>query len=83
MVVQNIRAADAEELRWLGAGWLTRLRERTSTYSIVTASLTLLFSVLGVLELFEDDISLLEVLISIGIFLAGLTVTVLVVFFGV
>lgn len=83
MVVQNIRAADAEELRWLGSGWLARLRERTSVYSIVTAALTLLFSVLGLFELFEDDISLFEVLMSIGIFVAGLTVTVLVVFFGV
>lgn len=60
MVVQGIRAADAEELRWLRVGWLRYVRERTSTYSVVTASLLMLFGVLGVFELFEDDITLLE-----------------------
>lgn len=83
MVVQNVRAADAEELRWLGAGWLTRIRERTSTYSVVTAALTFLFGALGLFELFEVDIPLSEVLLSIGILVAGLTVTALVVLGGV
>lgn len=83
MVVQNIRAADAEELRWLGTGWLKRLRERTSTYSVVTAALTLLFAALGLFELFEHDITSFEVVLSLAILVASLTVTVMVVFFGI
>lgn len=64
MVVQNVRAADAEELRWLRAGWLTHVRERTSTYSVVTASLMLMFGVLGILELLETDIPFFERVLS-------------------
>lgn len=66
MVVQGIHVADAEELRWLRVGWLKRVRERTSTYSVVIASVLLLFGVLGVLELFEDDITLWEQALSGG-----------------
>lgn len=66
MVVQNVRAADAEELRWLRVGWLTHIRERTSTYSVVAASLMLMFGVLGVLELLEPDITFFERVLSVG-----------------
>ncbi len=79
MVVQDIRAADAEELRWLRTGWLRHLRERTSTYSVVTAGLVLMFASLGMFELFEDDISLFEVLLSWAILLAGLGVATIVI----
>ncbi|MFB7249218.1 diguanylate cyclase [Microbacterium sp. NPDC056234] len=83
MVVQGIRASDAEELRWLRTGWLRHARERTSIYSVVTAGLTLLFSMLGALELFETDLTPFEVGLSIGILVAGLSVTAAVVFLGV
>lgn len=65
MVVQDIRAQDSEELRWLRAGWLKSIRERTSTYSVVTVTLVLLFGVLGIFEIFEDDITLFEQIITI------------------
>lgn len=83
MVVQDIRAADAEDLRWLRAGWLARVRERTSTYSVVTAGITLLFASLGAFELFEDDLTLFERLLSVGILAVCVGLAVLVVFFGV
>ena len=75
MVVQNVRAADTEDLGWLRAGWLRDIHARTSTYAVVTAALTLLFALLGLFELFEDDISVFEVGISIAILVGGLTVT--------
>ncbi|WP_460798255.1 GGDEF domain-containing protein [Microbacterium sp. GXF0217] len=82
MVVQGIRAADAEELRWLRTGWLRHARERTSIYSVVTAGVALLFASLGALELFETDITTFEVWLSIGILVAGLGVAAAVVFRG-
>lgn len=66
MVVQGIRASDAEDLRWLRVGWLRSIRERTSTFSVVTATLMAYFGVLGVFELFEDDITQFERLLSIA-----------------
>lgn len=78
MVVQGIKASDAEELRWLRTGWLKHARERTSIYSVVTAGLALLFSLLGALELFETDLTVFEVGLSIGILVAGLSVTAMV-----
>jgi diguanylate cyclase (GGDEF)-like protein len=83
MVVQGIRAADAEELRWLRVGWLKYVRERTSTYSVVTASLLLLFGVLGIIELFEPDIPLFEQILSGGTALVCLGVFALVALAGV
>ena len=83
MVVQGIRASDAEELRWLRTGWLRHARERTSIYSVVTAGLTLLFAMLGALELFEADLTVFEIVLSIGILVAGLGVTGIVVIGGV
>lgn len=83
MVVQGIKASDAEELRWLRTGWLRHARERTSIYSVVTAGLTLLFSLLGALELFETDLSVFEVWLSIAILFCGLSVTGIVVLGGV
>lgn len=83
MVVQGIRAADAEDLRWLRAGWLKYVRERTSTYSVVTASLLLLFGVLDVLEVFEDDITPFERILAGGTAIFCLAVFALVAVFGV
>lgn len=83
MVIQGIHVADAEELRWLRVGWLTRVRERTSTYSVVTASLFLLFGVLGAIEIFETDITLWEQMLSGGTALVCLGVFALVALFGV
>jgi len=83
MVIQGIHVADAEELRWLRVGWLTRVRERTSTYSVVTASLFLLFGVLGVIEIFETDITQWEQILSGGTALVCLGVFALVALFGV
>ena len=83
MVTQAIHVEDAEELRWLRAGWLKHVRERTSTYSVVTASLFLLFGVLGVIELFETDITLWEQVLSGGTALVCLGVFVLVALFGI
>ncbi|PKI89299.1 hypothetical protein CW368_13080 [Actinomycetales bacterium SN12] len=83
MVTQAIHVADAEELRWLHAGWLKRVRERTSTYSVVTASLFLLFGVLGIIELFETDITPWEQVLSSGTALVCLGVFGLVALFGI
>lgn len=76
MVVQGIRASDAEDLRWLRIGWLRSIRERTSTFSVVTATLMAYFGVLGVFELFEDDITIFErglsaatLVVCVGLFL--------------
>ncbi|MFK4761686.1 diguanylate cyclase [Microbacterium sp. ZW T5_45] len=76
MVVQGIRASDAEDLRWLRIGWLRSIRERTSTFSVVTATLIAYFGVLGVFELFEDDITIFErglsaatLVVCVGLFL--------------
>jgi diguanylate cyclase (GGDEF)-like protein len=66
MVVQGIRASDAEDLRWLRIGWLRSIRERTSTFSVVTATLMAYFGVLGVFELLEEDISVFERGLSIA-----------------
>ncbi|WP_341976308.1 GGDEF domain-containing protein [Microbacterium sp. LTA6] len=83
MVVQDIRAADAEDLRWLRTGWLRHVRERTSTYSVVTAAIALLFAALGAFELFEKDLTLFEQVLSIGILGICLALVVMVAFFGV
>lgn len=83
MVIQHVRAADAEDLRWLRVSWLRGMRERTSTYSVVTAGLTLLFASLGLFELFEDDISVFEIVLSVAILLVGLAITGLVALGGV
>lgn len=83
MVVQNIRASDAEDLRWLRLGWLRSIRERTSTYSVVTATLLLYFGVLGIFELFEDDLTLFEQALSGATALVCFTVFAMVAFFGV
>jgi diguanylate cyclase (GGDEF)-like protein len=64
MVVQDVQASDAEDLRWLRTSWLKGIRERTSTYSVVTATLLLFFGLLGVFELFEDDLALFEQILS-------------------
>lgn len=66
MVVQDIRASDAEDLRWLRFGWLRSVRERTSTYSVVTATLLLYYGVLGIFESFESDITLFEQVLSLA-----------------
>ncbi|MEW1963011.1 GGDEF domain-containing protein [Microbacterium sp. NPDC077644] len=79
MVVQGIAASDAEDLRWLRAGWLKTLRKRTSIYSVVTAGLTLVFGIMGLFELFEDDITAFEVGLSIVVFLGGVGVALVVV----
>ncbi|MEV7619060.1 GGDEF domain-containing protein [Microbacterium sp. NPDC089321] len=71
MVDQGIRA-EAEELRWLNASWLRRARSRTSVYSIITAILCVFFGVLLLVELFEDDISLFEILLNAGLLLIAL-----------
>lgn len=82
MVVQGIRAADAEELGWLNATWLRRVRARTSIYSIATAVACVFFSVLLMLELFETDISTFEILLSAVLMVAGLSCGVAVLLFG-
>lgn len=56
--------------------------DRGSTYSVVTAAIALVFGVLALLELFEDDITTFEYAISCAILaLSGLVVT-LVALFG-
>ncbi|WP_448719405.1 diguanylate cyclase [Microbacterium natoriense] len=82
MVVQDIQASDAEDLRWLRFGWLRSIRERTSTFSVVTATLLLYFGVLGVFELFEDDLPLFEQILSGGTILLCLGAFAMVAFFG-
>lgn len=82
MVVQDIRASDAEDLRWLRFGWLRSIRERTSTFSVVTATLLLYYGVLGVFELFEVDITLFERLLSGGSVLVCIGLFAAVAFFG-
>lgn len=83
MVVQDVRAADAEELRWLRFSWLRAVRERTSTYSVVTATLLLFFGILGVFEVFEDDITVFERVLSYATMGVCFVVFVLVAAFGV
>ena len=81
MVEQGIRT-DAEALRWLDASWLRRARARTSVYSIVTAILCVFFGVLLLVELFEDDISLFEILLNAGLLLIALLGAAAVLLFG-
>ncbi len=83
MVVQGIRASDAEDLRWLRVGWLRSIRERTSTFSVVTATLMAYFGVLGIFELFEEDITSFERWLSIGTLVVCLGLFVTVAFRGV
>ncbi|MFE6996098.1 diguanylate cyclase [Microbacterium sp. NPDC057659] len=83
MVVQDIRAEDAEELRWLRFAWLKSARERTSTYAVVTSALLLYFGLLGVFELFENDLTLFEQLLSAGTTLVCIAVFLIVVAFGI
>jgi diguanylate cyclase (GGDEF)-like protein len=83
MVVQDIRASDAEDLRWLRFGWLRSIRERTSTFSVVTATLLLYFGALGIFELFEDDLTTFEQVLSGGTTLLCFAVFAMVAFFGV
>lgn len=83
MIVQDIQAADAQDLRWLRFSWLKSVRERTSTYSVVTASLLLYFALIGLFELFEDDLTVFERILPAGTALVCLTVVVLVTVFGV
>ena len=71
MADQGTRRADSEELRWLQASWLRRARSRTSVYSIVTAILCLFFAVLLFVELFENDISVFEVMFSTALLVAA------------
>lgn len=82
MVVQDIRASDAEDLRWLRLGWLRSIRERTSTFSVVTATLLLYFGVLGIFELFEDDLTLFEQILSGGMVLVCIGIFAAVAFLG-
>lgn len=83
MVVQDIRASDAEDLRWLRFAWLRSIRERTSTFSVVTATLLLYFGVLGIFELFEDDRTVLEQLVSGATVLVCMATFAAVAFLGV
>ncbi|MFJ4165443.1 diguanylate cyclase [Microbacterium sp. NPDC089698] len=83
MVVQDIRAADAEDLRWLQFSWLRSVRERTSTYSVVTATLLLFFGILGILEVLEDDITLFERILSYSTVVVCVVIFVLVAGFGI
>jgi diguanylate cyclase (GGDEF)-like protein len=83
MVVQEIQAADAEDLRWLRFTWLKSVRERTSTYSVVTASLLIYFGLLGIFELFESDLTVFEQVLSGGTTLVCVSIIVLVIALGV
>ncbi|PKI91190.1 hypothetical protein CW368_07995 [Actinomycetales bacterium SN12] len=47
------------------------MRSRTSTYSLVTAIMCAFFAFLLLIELFEDDISFLERLLSAGLMVVG------------
>ncbi|MEV7633003.1 GGDEF domain-containing protein [Microbacterium sp. NPDC089318] len=82
MVVQGIRAADADELGWLNASWLRRARARTSIYSIATAVACVFFSLLLLVELFETDISTFEILLSAVLMAGGLGCGAAVLLFG-
>ncbi|WP_217178773.1 GGDEF domain-containing protein [Streptomyces sp. AC495_CC817] len=83
MVVQDIRASDAEDLRWLRFGWLRSIRERTSTFSVVTATILLYFGVLGLFEIFESDITLFEQILSAATSFVCVGLFAMVAFFGV
>lgn len=82
MVVQRIEVEDSAGLSWLGSAWLTRLRARTTTYSIVTATIVLFMGVLFVFELFEDDITVFEYWLSAALLAASLLVAVQVFWMG-
>ncbi|WP_313354886.1 GGDEF domain-containing protein [Microbacterium sp.] len=71
MVQQGIREADAAELGWLNASWLRRVRARTSTFSIVTAIMCAFFSFLMLIELFEDDLAVFEILLAVVVMVVG------------
>jgi diguanylate cyclase (GGDEF)-like protein len=83
MVVQGIRASDAEDLRWLRFGWLKAIRERTSTFSVVTATLLLYYGVLGLFEVFEVDLTLFERVLSWGMIVVCVGLFATVALFGV
>ncbi|WDH79101.1 GGDEF domain-containing protein [Microbacterium esteraromaticum] len=78
MDTHRIALPEADEMRWLRSDMMRGMLRRTSTYSIVTAALMLLYSALGLAELFEDDISLFEVVLSWAIFAGGLLFALLV-----
>lgn len=82
MVQQGTREADAAELGWLSASWLRRVRARTSTFSIVTAIMCAFFSLLLLIELFEDDLSVFEILLAAVLMVVGLAVAAAVLLFG-
>lgn len=74
VVVQRIEVEDTAAFTWLRVGWLTRLRERTTTYSIVTATIVLFMGILFVFELFEDDITVFEFWLSAVLLAASLLI---------
>lgn len=82
MVVQGIRAADAEDLRWLRFRLLRTMLRRTSTYSVVTAALLLYFGVLGAFEVVEDDLTVFETVLSGLMLIVCLGIFSAVAFFG-
>lgn len=82
MVVQGIRAADAEDLRWLRFRWLRTMLRRTSTFSVVTAALLLYFGALAAFEVVEDDLTPFETAFSALTLIACLGVFAAVAFFG-
>ena len=58
---------DEVDSRWFTAGQLGRFSGNASIFSVVTLGVTVLFALLGALELFEDDITLFEVWLSVAI----------------
>ncbi|MDT0156024.1 GGDEF domain-containing protein [Microbacterium sp. ARD32] len=83
MVDQGIRAADAQELRWLGLRWIQRAVRRTSVQSLVTAILCLYFAVLEVFELFQGGLSELEVVLVLVLLVVCTAPAVMVLLMGI
>jgi len=82
MVVQRIEVEDSAALSWLRSEWITRLRARTTTYSIVTATIVLFMGMLFVFELFEDDVTSFEYWLSATLLCASILVAVQVFWMG-
>lgn len=82
VVQQGTRSADAARISRGGASWLRRMRARTSTFSIVTSIMCAFFSLLLLIELFERDLSVFEIVLSAVLMVVGFGVGAAVLLFG-
>lgn len=74
MVVQRTLPEDSSALAWLHSAWLLKLRRRTTTYSLITATIVLFMGALFAFELFEDDLTTFEYVLAALLLVASLVI---------